>query len=237
MVAGGRPLRTALHRKGGRHPYANPEIGFYFAGVHHIDEQSKLVDAPSPLPLKGGRIECKEMVNYMSRNGSVNAIAPTVLKRRCYEEIGFQLQYDGMGDFVLFLKMAAHWPVWYHPEPVAAVRFHAGQHSRRIEAADNGDDEVLFNEIENLTFLDDDQVRSLVEWCMEHSRRRLNRALWSPGCSTADLIGEYRRFTERFNGWQESGKPYARHVRVMPQKGLRSQLHGARVRFRVDCVS
>ena len=58
---------------------------------------------------------------------------PAVVARRaCYERLGgFDERLSCMEDYEMWVRIAAHYPVWYEPANLAVYRFHEGSNSAR----------------------------------------------------------------------------------------------------------
>lgn len=55
-----------------------------------------------------------------------------VVRRDCYERLGgFDDRLRSTEDYEMWVRIAAHYPVWYEPECLAVYRFHGGSNTAR----------------------------------------------------------------------------------------------------------
>jgi hypothetical protein len=58
-----------------------------------------------------------------------------VVRRDCYERLGgFDDRLRSTEDYEMWVRIAAHYPVWYEPECLAVYRFHGGSNTARDSA-------------------------------------------------------------------------------------------------------
>ncbi|MDX2231929.1 MAG: glycosyltransferase [Leptolyngbyaceae cyanobacterium bins.349] len=113
-----------------------PELGAAFCRPIYVDEcdQQRFV-YPLEQPHAG------IMLNLLERLGTMCMIqTPTiVVKRTVYEAIGgFHPELFHAGDWEMWKRVAAYYPVWYEPQPLACYRTHAASHtSSLVRSASN----------------------------------------------------------------------------------------------------
>ncbi|NJL21215.1 MAG: glycosyltransferase [Leptolyngbyaceae cyanobacterium SM1_3_5] len=99
----------------------HPEIGAAFCRHWYVNESGE-VEAPSPLELPEGGI----LPEWLERIASGQRLTtPSIAVRRLvYEQLGgFDRRFVCAGeDWEMWVRIAAHYPVWFEPEPLAAYR-------------------------------------------------------------------------------------------------------------------
>jgi hypothetical protein len=115
----------------------HPEIGAAFCRYLSIDADGNWVTI-APLEPEGRGI----LVNWLERIAVGQRLQPPtmVVRRMVYETLGgFDTRISKMGeDWEMWVRIAAHFPVWYEPEPLAAYRVHGS--SLTAEASPTGGD-------------------------------------------------------------------------------------------------
>lgn len=107
-----------------------PEIGAAFCRSSYITEtgqQRFLYTLEQP--------EAGIMPNLLERIAVVCMIqTPTItVRRRVYETIGgFCPELFHAGDWEMWKRVAAHYPVWYEPQALACYRTHSASHSSNL---------------------------------------------------------------------------------------------------------
>jgi glycosyltransferase involved in cell wall biosynthesis len=198
----------------------HPEIGLFLGGSTVIDGAGAAVAVPPRPPLANGIVPGGVLIDWMLANGQPNVVAGTVVRRSEYEAVGgYDARLRGAIDYDLYLRVAGRGAVFIDPRPNAACRDHAGQWSKDVYVRDNNDADVLFDKIAELTFLSEAQVRRYVEGLCDYTRQFYTRPLRDPRAAVAGIRQEHRRIAGRLRRWRESGRPYARHVRLWPRRG------------------
>jgi GT2 family glycosyltransferase len=115
-------LRTAAERA--------PEIHAAFCRVITMDEQNGWLElAEREQPTAGIALD------LIGRLAVYNIIMfPCMAVRRCAYEVlgGFHPQLFHAADWDMWKRIAARFPVWYEPEPLALYRIHAGSDTSRL---------------------------------------------------------------------------------------------------------
>ncbi len=174
---------------------ARSDIGAAFCRHAHIDEnESRLFTSELEIPRAG------ILPDFIEKIGSMNRIVcPSIVVRRgVYERLGgFNLDLPFAADWEMWIRIAAHYPIWYEPALLAEWRVHstsatAGftnsgeayadfhrciEISRRWLPPDRA--ETLTNRAKEYIYLcellatsQDDKVLSLVDELVKVSRRR-----------------------------------------------------------------
>ena len=118
-------------------PFAHdPEAGAAFCRYTGIDERS-MRQSLSPLEQpQAGRIP-----DFLERIalGQRLQVACMVVRRDAYERVGGFAAWPFAEDWEMWVRLAAHVPVWYEPEPLAQYRVHGasltGDYLRTAENA------------------------------------------------------------------------------------------------------
>lgn len=200
----------------------HPGLGFYFAGRTLIDENGRDIPRGPPRPpLPEGIIPGSMLIDWMLVNGQPNVVPGTVVNRSAYQAVGgFDVRLRAAFDYDLFMRLAGRGDVHYEPAANVAVREHFGQWSQQVSRRDNFDADVLFDKIDEMTFLTTAQVKSFVEGLCEYARQYYSRPLRDPARTVSEIALERERTTSRFQKWRSSGKPYAKYVRLWPKRIL-----------------
>lgn len=114
---------------------ARPDIGAAFCRHYFIDETGKRTGISEPEQNASG-----VLADGLERLALEQRImTPSiVVRRRAYEILGaFDDRLVCAEDWEMWVRVAAHFPVWYEPQPLAAYRMHAdsntGRHARSAE--------------------------------------------------------------------------------------------------------
>ncbi|GAB4427850.1 MAG: glycosyltransferase [Anaerolineae bacterium] len=108
----------------------NPEIGAAFCRQIYIDHLGR--------PIRTTRLEQPEsgiFTRALDVLAVSNRIPPPaiVIRRAVYEQIGgYDLRLFHAADWEMWVRIAAHYPVWYHTEPLALYRVHPGSDTSRL---------------------------------------------------------------------------------------------------------
>ena len=126
-------------------PFAqDPGVGAAFCRYVGIDEQSRR-QSISPLEaLHAGRVP-----HWLERIalGQRLQVVCMVVRRDAYERVGGFAAWPFAEDWEMWVRLAAHVPVWYEPQPLARYRVHAASmtndylrtaENARAVAADHG---------------------------------------------------------------------------------------------------
>jgi glycosyltransferase involved in cell wall biosynthesis len=108
---------------------ANSEIGAAFCRHFFIDENDRDLGGFPPERLESGVLS-----NWLERIAVEQRIQTPaiVLRRDVYEKLGgFDRRFSCCGeDWEMWVRVAAHYPVWYEVEPLALYRIHSISLSR-----------------------------------------------------------------------------------------------------------
>jgi glycosyltransferase involved in cell wall biosynthesis len=108
---------------------AHPEVGAAFCRQIYVDEDGRRTDT-SPLE----RERSGALDGWLERIASEQRIlTPSIVVRRAvYERLGgFDRRLVCAEDWEMWVRIAAHFPVWYEAEPLAAYRIHSASNTGR----------------------------------------------------------------------------------------------------------
>jgi GT2 family glycosyltransferase len=108
---------------------ARPEIGAAFCRYIAIDEEDAHVKTAAREMRQPGVID-----DWLLRIGTGQRLQTPcmVVRREVYEHLGgFDRRLRGAEDWEMWVRIAAHYPVWYEPEPLAVYRVHLRSKSQR----------------------------------------------------------------------------------------------------------
>jgi glycosyltransferase involved in cell wall biosynthesis len=93
-----------------------------------------------------------------------------VVRRNTYEAVGgFDPRFRHLGeDWQMWVRIAAHAPVWYDPTPLCMYRTHSDSLSRRVLQAGGGLEELRLAVRSYRAFLPDSLQRSVADDVMRH---------------------------------------------------------------------
>jgi hypothetical protein len=136
-----------------------------------------------------------------------------VVRRQVYERLGgFDSRFQSCGeDHEMWVRIAAHFPVWYHPLPLAVYRFHDGLTGQSVRSGGNVRDVRLAHELYRPYLPQDSEAEVLQSvrvstalWALKHARR---------ACLAGDLDAARVQVEEALNT-SRSPAVLARLVRV-----------------------
>jgi glycosyltransferase involved in cell wall biosynthesis len=114
----------------------HPEIGAAFCRQVYVDEDGRRTDV-SPLE----RDRSGVLGDWLERIAAEQRIlTPSIVVRRAvYERVGgFDRRLVCAEDWEMWVRIAAHYPVWYETEPLAAYRVHpASNTGRHVRSGDD----------------------------------------------------------------------------------------------------
>lgn len=99
------------------------DVGAAFCRNAFIDENERYSRASELLRPTAGTL-----AGFLERIALGNCVrCPAIVVRRCvYERLGgFRLDLSYTGDWEMWIRVAAHYPIWYEPAPLAAFREHS----------------------------------------------------------------------------------------------------------------
>ena len=146
----------------------NPDLGAIFCRHLNVDEQGNFQqdtqgnpqDLPEPERQTPGILE-----NWLERAAIASPVrTPTiVVKRSVYEQLGgFHQELFHTCDREMWIRIAAHYPIWYEPEPLACYREHTASDTTRLrKSAKNISDTRRSIEISK-TYLPADRADAIV---------------------------------------------------------------------------
>jgi glycosyltransferase involved in cell wall biosynthesis len=108
---------------------AQPAIGAAFCRYIAVDEDGNEVSI--------GKLEMPDpgiLPDWIAKIGSGQRVQTPcmVVRRTVYEALGgFDSRLRGAEDWEMWVRIAAHYPVWYEPEPLAVYRIHVRSKSQR----------------------------------------------------------------------------------------------------------
>lgn len=100
----------------------NPSLGLVYSLAYVIDATGKVLSDGIPIgaPISNPRLAFEELL----MEDKVPALT-AVIRRACLDKVGFfDEAFVGAGDWDLWLRIAANWPVECVPEPLALYRVH-----------------------------------------------------------------------------------------------------------------
>lgn len=124
--------RLATADRAGSGSADDPRPGMAFCRHAHIDGAGKPVRVTDP-----ERAEAGLLPDFVDRLATVQLIqfASVVVRRDAYEAVGgFDPRAGAAADWEMWVRLAARFPVWYEPEPLACYRLHTGSASTRLAA-------------------------------------------------------------------------------------------------------
>ncbi len=123
-----------------------PEIGAAFCRCAFIDEDGLWEFLDRPQRRRPGVLS-----HWIERIGVTNDVMfpSIVVPRRVYEAVGgFHPRLPFTLDWEMWTRIAARYPVWYDPQPLACYRMHSGSETARIMRSNLAlSDELKFLEI------------------------------------------------------------------------------------------
>lgn len=179
---------------------AHPEIGAAFCRYIASDESgSRQWLSALEQPQSG------ILAGWLTRIASGQRLQPPamVVRRSVYEKLGgYDARLSGYGeDWEMWVRIAAHYPVWYEPEPLAVYRVRAASLSGRLlRTGENLEKLKLAVEInrQHLPVGDADRVStSALESAALAALRRANR-LYGGG----DRRGAFAQFLGALRTWR-----------------------------------
>lgn len=123
-------VRDGFYRALGAPLLENPQIGAAFCRQIYIDTQNQ--------PLLTTRLEQPDPGIYeraLEVLAVSNRIPPPaiVVKRAVYERLGgYDSRLFHAADWEMWVRIAAHYPIWYHPDALAQYRVHPGSDTSRL---------------------------------------------------------------------------------------------------------
>ncbi len=113
----------------------NPRAGLAFCRWEIIDEDGSTISVEAPLQDRAGLLD--DAVSRLAEEQRI--VTPSVAVRRSvYEQLGsFDSRLVCAEDYEMWVRIAAHFDVWYEPELLASYRRHddsnTGRHMRDAE--------------------------------------------------------------------------------------------------------
>lgn len=107
----------------------DPEIGAAFCRHAFVNAEGRILSIPEPEQGEAGRLEgALERLSEQQR-----IMTPSIVVRRdVYERLGgFDSRLICSEDWEMWVRIAAHYPVWYEPQPLASYRMHSNSNSGR----------------------------------------------------------------------------------------------------------
>jgi glycosyltransferase involved in cell wall biosynthesis len=140
LLHGDDAVRDGFYRRLGAAFEARPEIGAAFCRYLAMDEDGHWTVVAKLEQPRSGVVE-----GWLERIATGQRLqAPSmVVKREAYERLGgFDSRISAYGeDWEMWVRIAAHYPVWYEPEPLAVYRVSSRSLSgRTVRTGDNAAD-------------------------------------------------------------------------------------------------
>jgi glycosyltransferase involved in cell wall biosynthesis len=111
----------------------NPALGMAFSGCAFIDEHGTVIEIARRERRTPGVI--RNWIAEISRRYSVHCPA-AVVRRSTYEQLGgYRLDLHYALDWEMWVRIAAHMPVWHDPATLACYRRHAANETARLSAS------------------------------------------------------------------------------------------------------
>lgn len=110
-----------------------PDIGMAFCRTRLVDATDRAIRTTSRLQWTSG-----VLANWLPRIAERQRIQTpsVVVARRTYERLGgFRTDLQLALDWEMWVRIAAHAPVWYDPRPLAAYRRHPANETTRLHAS------------------------------------------------------------------------------------------------------
>lgn len=106
---------------------AHPELGAGFCRYSAMDEDGSVVSTPAPEQPSAGVIS-----GWLERIAAGQRLQTPcmVVRRDVYEDLGgFDTRLRHCEDWEMWVRLAAHYPVWYEPRALALYRVHTRSNS------------------------------------------------------------------------------------------------------------
>jgi GT2 family glycosyltransferase len=129
LLHGDDMVRTGFYRRFEQVFNRRSDVGAVFCDQVIVDEDGRIMHGSRPLDPKGGVLD-----RWLERIAEGQRLqTPSIAVRRSvYEEIGgFDARLNYCEDWEMWVRIAAHYPVWYVPEPLAVYRIHRSSISGR----------------------------------------------------------------------------------------------------------
>jgi glycosyltransferase involved in cell wall biosynthesis len=109
---------------------AAPKIHAMFCSVTNIDEHNSPIDVFEFGPRQAGI--APDLINRLAVQNLI-MFPSIVVRRRAYEELGgFHPELFHSADWDMWKRVAARYPVWYEPRPLALYRVHGQSDTSRL---------------------------------------------------------------------------------------------------------
>lgn len=159
-------VRQGFYTKMQRAFRENPDIGAAFCRQIFADEQGhwqKISPLEQP---KSGILE--SWLNKIAIGQRVQTPS-IVVKRQVYEKLGgFDQRLIWVEDWEMWVRIAAHYPVWYEVEPLAVYRVHSISNSGRYTRTGENMQDVRRAIAIIKSYLSPNQARQLMPKAAEH---------------------------------------------------------------------
>jgi len=126
---------TGFYQRLGAAFVTRPDVGAAFCRHIYMDAKGRWQDLPSPEQETSGVLD-DGLVRLAAEQ---RIMTPSIVARRdVYEALGgFDERLVCSEDWEMWVRIAAHYPIWYEPQPLAVYRMHddsnTGRHVRRGE--------------------------------------------------------------------------------------------------------
>jgi glycosyltransferase involved in cell wall biosynthesis len=135
LLHGDDAVRPGFYRAMERAFERSPGIGAAFCRSAYIDEEGRPLGLSPAVREESGLLEDAPVQLALEQRIMTPAI---VVRRAVYEQLGgFDRRLVCSEDWEMWVRIAAHHPVWYEAEPLALYRMHAdsntGRHVRSAE--------------------------------------------------------------------------------------------------------
>ncbi|MBW2646296.1 MAG: glycosyltransferase [Deltaproteobacteria bacterium] len=104
----------------------NPDVGLVHSNMSYINEEGKSIQREFDFP---SRIAGRCFGELFIKNKI--AILTVLLRRDCLDKVGlFNVQFSGVDDYDLLLRVSRYYPVWHINQSLAGYRLHGSNTSR-----------------------------------------------------------------------------------------------------------
>jgi glycosyltransferase involved in cell wall biosynthesis len=177
-------VRPGFYQAMRRAAEADAAVQAWFCRVITIDEQNGWIDMSEREASGAGVL--RDLIDRLAVFNRI-MFPSVVVKRSAYEQVGgFHPQLFHAADWDMWKRIAARFPVWYDPEPLALYRVHTlSDTSRLMQTGANIDDARHAIEIAR-SYLPGDRARTLTRkarlyhalYAVQLARERAARGDW-----------------------------------------------------------
>ena len=123
-------VRPGFYGKMGQALHSNPSVGAAFCRHIFADENGHWTRISSLLREEGGI--WANGARELARKQRIQTPS-IVVRRSVYERLGgFDTRLSWTEDWEMWVRVAAHYPIWYEPKPLAVYRIREGSNTSRL---------------------------------------------------------------------------------------------------------